>query len=161
MLVKFITYSPVETKQLGGKLGRFCRQGLSSQSRALVISLEGDLGGGKTTFLQGFARAFQIKKILSPTFVIYRGYPLTVGPFQKFYHFDFYRLEKALHIQELGWEEKLADPRNILAVEWGSKFPSLLPTMKIQVEFVFRQLNEREIFFHFPPSWSSKWSMSL
>ena len=161
MLVKFITYSPVETKQLGGKLGRFCRQGLPSQSRALVVSLEGDLGGGKTTFLQGFARAFQIRKILSPTFVIYRGYPLTVGPFQKFYHFDFYRLEKASHIQELGWGEKLADPRNILAVEWGSKFPSLLPTMKIQVEFVFRQLNEREVFFHFPPSWFPKWSMSL
>lgn len=161
MLVKFITYSPAETKQLGEKLSRFCCQGLPSQSRALVISLKGDLGGGKTTFLQGFARAFQIKKILSPTFIIYRSYLLTTGPFQKLYHFDFYRLEKVSHIQELGWEEKLADSRNILALEWGNKFPSLLPAMKIQVEFVFRQLKEREVFFHFPSSWSPKWSMSL
>ncbi len=161
MLVKFITCSPAETKKLGEKLGRFCCRGLPSLSQALVISLEGDLGGGKTTFLQGLARAFQIKKILSPTFIIYRSYSLTACHFQEFYHFDFYRLQKASQIKKLGWAEKLANPRNVLAVEWGDKFSSLLPLMKIQVEFKFRQLKEREVLLHFPPSWSPKWSTSL
>jgi len=45
-------------------------------------------------------------------------------------------------------------------VEWGDKFSSLLPSMKIQAEFKFRQLKEREILLHFPSSWSPKWSTS-
>jgi tRNA threonylcarbamoyladenosine biosynthesis protein TsaE len=161
VLVKLITHSPAETKKAGEKLGRFCHSNLSDLNQALVISLEGALGGGKTTFLKGLAKIFQIQNVLSPTFIIYRSYPLKDAPFKEFYHFDFYRLEKPKELKVLGWEEKIADPRKIIVVEWGDKFPSLLPVQKIKIEFKFKKLKEREIVFHFPSSWSPKWSTSL
>lgn len=154
MLVKFITHSSSETKKAGEKLARLLLQKRLSLSKALVITLEGNLGGGKTTFLQGLAKVFQIEKILSPTFIIYREYRLKGLPFRKFYHFDFYRLQEASQVQQLGWPEKLADPQNIIAVEWGDKFPALIPKKRIQVKFKLTQLKEREITIQTPSSFS-------
>lgn len=150
MLVKFITHSSQETKNVGGKLARLCLREKFPSAGALVIVLDGNLGGGKTTFLQGLAKVFQIEKILSPTFVIYREYPLKKLPFQKFYHFDFYRLQRASQIEQLDWWEKVGDPQNIITVEWGNKFPSLLPKEKVQVSFKLTKLKEREITIQAP-----------
>ena len=75
-------------------------------------------------------------------------------PFRKFYHFDFYRLQEASQVQQLGWPEKLADPQNIIAVEWGDKFPALIPKKRIQVKFKLTQLKEREITIQTPSSFS-------
>ena len=152
MLVKYITHSPFETKTLGEKLARFCLSLKRPFSQALVIVLEGHLGGGKTTFLQGMAKVFHLAKALSPSFVLCREYSLKNLPFQKFYHFDFYRLQKASQIEGLGWREKLADAKNIIAVEWGEKFPSILPKEKITVKFKLSKLKEREIQIKIPPS---------
>lgn len=152
MLVKYITHSPRETKILGEKLGRFCLGLKPLLSQALVIVLEGHLGGGKTTFLKGMAKVFHLEKILSPTFVLYREYSLQKLPFQKFYHFDLYRLEKASQIKSLGWRDKLAKSGNIIAVEWGEKFPSVLPKEKITVKFKLSKLKEREIWVKIPTS---------
>ena len=152
MLVKYITHSPHETKILGEKLGRFCLDLKPILSHALVIVLEGHLGGGKTTFLQGMAKAFHLAKVLSPTFVLSREYSLQGLPFQKFYHFDFYRLQKSSQIRSLAWREKLADPKNIIAVEWGEKFLSILPKRRITVKFKLSKLREREIWVKIPAS---------
>lgn len=152
MLVKYITHSSAETKKLGEKLARFCLKASSLSSRAMVIVLEGNIGGGKTTFLQGMAKIFHITKILSPTFVLFREYHLKNLPFHIFYHFDFYRLTAASQTETLEWVKKLSDPKNIIAVEWGKKFPSILPKQKIVVEFKFSKLKEREIQIAIPSS---------
>jgi tRNA threonylcarbamoyladenosine biosynthesis protein TsaE len=76
----FITQSAQETKDLGRKIGAGLKPGQT-------LALFGDLGGGKTTFLQGVALGLGIRgRILSPTFIISRDYPLKTGG--RFYHFD-------------------------------------------------------------------------
>lgn len=106
---KFITNSSEETKKLAGDLAKKLNRG--------IVALYGDLGSGKTTFVQGFAKRLGIKeKIISPTFIIIRQYPTN------FYHIDLYRVE---NFQGLGLEEILANPNNIVLIEWAEKIKDL------------------------------------
>ena len=154
MLVKFISHSSSATRTEGAKLARLFLKNKLSLPGALVISLEGNLGGGKTTFLQGLANELGVKKILSPTFVLLREYSLKGQSFRRFYHFDWYRLDDPQQVEVLGWSEKLADQQNIIAVEWGDKFPSLLPPSAIKIKFKLVQAKERELIINFPPGFS-------
>jgi len=71
---KYITYSAAQTKNLGERMAQKILKS-SVNKGAVVISLKGELGSGKTTFLQGFARGLGIKnRILSPTFVLMKKY---------------------------------------------------------------------------------------
>lgn len=110
---KIITKSVNETKKFAAKLAKdFLKGG--------VIALSGELGAGKTTFAQGFAQGLGIKgKIISPTFLIIRQYPI---PNQKnfFYHIDLYRLEN-IDLKNSGLEEILSDPENVVLIEWAEK----------------------------------------
>ena len=68
-----------------------------------VLALRGDLGAGKTTFIQGLAKGLGIRKtIVSPTFIIVRRYPVSDG--RQFYHVDLYRLEEGIgkELENLG-----------------------------------------------------------
>lgn len=100
---------------------------------ALVVALAGDLGSGKTTFVQGFARALGIKRrMLSPTFLIMRKYGITsfnlrALSFKYFYHVDLYRIKKASELDILGFREMLADPRNIVVIEWADRIKRIIP----------------------------------
>ena len=114
------------------------------------MALEGDLGGGKTTFLQGFAQGLGIKeKILSPTFVIMRKFKIRVDScsdscgFVYFYHVDCYRIQKQKEILDLGWKEIIKNPRNIIAVEWAEKISKILPKKKVKIKFKFVNKNTR------------------
>ncbi len=124
------SYGPGETKTIAQKMARIW-VGRSPWGRgALILSLEGDLGGGKTTFLQGFAKGLGIKeKILSPTFVIMRKSKIKnqKSKFNNFYHIDCYRIQKPKEILDLGWKEIIKNPRNIVAVEWAEKISKILP----------------------------------
>jgi len=114
----------------------------------------GDLGGGKTSFLQGFAKGLEIKRqILSPTFVIFRKYKIERlnFPFRFFYHFDCYRIEEGEKDNALGLPEILGNKENIVALEWGDKVRHLLPFPEIIIHFDFSDINEREIIFSGPP----------
>ncbi len=115
---KFITNSPQETKKLAGNLARKLKGG--------IIALSGDLGTGKTTFVQGFAKGLGIKdKIISPTFVLIRQY-------KNLYHIDLYRINTFDH---LGLEEILSDKNNIVLIEWAEKLRYLpQKTKKISIE---------------------------
>lgn len=107
--------------------------------RALVLGLEGDLGGGKTTFLQGFAKGLGIKeKILSPTFIIMRR-------FNNFYHFDCYRIQKAKDILDLGFKEIINNPQNIVAIEWADRIKKILPKNVLFLKFGFVGKTSRKI----------------
>lgn len=116
---KFETKSAAETKLLASKF--------AAKHSGSIIALTGELGSGKTTFVQGFAKGLGIKeKITSPTFVIIRQYP------NNFYHVDLYRID---NFQELGLEEILANPNNIVLIEWAEKIKDLPKnTIKIIIE---------------------------
>ena len=110
-----------------------------SKNHAFVIALEGDLGGGKTTFVQGLAKGLNIKeKITSPTFVIYKKYG-------NFYHFDCYRIEKPKEILNLGFKEIIQNPKNIIAIEWADKIKRIIPKHALWVSFKFVDQSKREI----------------
>ena len=124
--------------------------------KALVLALEGDLGGGKTTFLQGFARGLKIKeKILSPTFVIMKKFKIRVDScsdscrFVYFYHIDCYRIKNPKEILNLGWKEITNNPQNIVAVEWADKIRKILPKKKIIIKFKFVNKNTRRLTTYF------------
>jgi len=107
--MKNILNSDKETIKEGEKLGRSLKGGD-------IVFLSGILGSGKTVFTRGLAKGLGVKNnISSPTFNLFRVYPLPKG---KFYHFDCYRLSKYKELKELGWEEITSDKDNIVALEW-------------------------------------------
>ncbi len=154
--MRITTNSVAETKRLGylsiEAIARVKEK--ISHKESFVIILGGDLGGGKTSFLQGLARGLKIKRrILSPTFIIFRKYKIKRldFPFRFFYHFDCYRLEEGEKNNALGLSEILDNGENIIALEWGNKIKRLLPSPKIKIHFNFSDINKREIVFSGSP----------
>jgi len=144
---KYFTVNPTQTKKLGKILAREVLK-TKHQKRALVIGLEGDLGGGKTTFLQGFAKGLGIKqRILSPTFVIIKKFDIKhqTSNFIQFYHIDCYRISKPKEILDLGFNETVSDPRNIVVIEWAGRIFKILPAGTIILKFEFIDEKTREI----------------
>lgn len=139
-----ITKSPEETAKLGEELGDLLRKKVngkrkkgSGQDRrkATVVCLYGELGSGKTTFVQGFGKAMGISSRLpSPTFFIVRRYSKAAGS-GFFYHIDLYRVMDEKELVELGFPELFADPDSIVLIEWAEKLGRLLPKRRIDVQF--------------------------
>ena len=162
MRQKIITNSASQTQKLGEKLALrlYLRQvkEIKNRKSAVVLGLEGDLGGGKTTFLQGFAKGLGVKeKILSPTFVIIKKFQIPNSRFSNFYHIDCYRINKAQDIGELGFGDIVLDPKNIVAIEWPEKIKKKLfkPTIVIKFDFIHPERsrrvdkNKREVVINF------------
>lgn len=138
--IKIITQTPKETQKTAEILAEEILK-MPAGKKAVVLALIGNLGGGKTTFLQGFAKGLGIKeKINSPTFVIMKR-------FGNFYHFDCYRIQKAKDILDLGFKEIISNPKNIVAIEWADKIKSLLPKDRIMIHFGLAGKNKRKIVF--------------
>jgi tRNA threonylcarbamoyladenosine biosynthesis protein TsaE len=142
---RFLTRSEKGTEKLGEKIGKkILKEKLDKTAKILV--LEGDLGGGKTTFLKGFAKGLGIKeKILSPTFILFRKFQIPNSKFQNFYHIDCYRIEKPREILNLGFREIIKDPKNIVAIEWADKIKKILPRKALKIKFKILGKKEREI----------------
>lgn len=141
--MKVITKNLEETQDEAGKFVESLNA-LAKNSQlgggATVIGLSGDLGSGKTSFVQGIAKAFNIKdKILSPTFVIQKRYPLKDhSRFKNLIHIDAYRLDKPEQIVPIGWHDLSEDKKNIIFIEWPEKIAPFLPKdhKKIFFEFI-------------------------
>ena len=130
-------------------------KGEVNNKESFTIVLVGDLGGGKTSFLQGLSGGLEIRRrILSPTFVIFRKYRIKRlnFPFCFFYHFDCYRIEEGEKDNTLGLLEILDNKENIVALEWGDRIKQLLPFPKIKIRFDFSDINKREVIFSGSPS---------
>ena len=126
--MEVITKSAQETKDLGKKIATDLKGGET-------LALTGDLGSGKTTFIQGFAEGLGIKdRIISPTFILMRKYSYSK---LNFYHIDFYRLENNLEneVKNLGIDDTWGKENNIVAIEWAEKIKDLLPKGTIQLSF--------------------------
>lgn len=128
------TTSPEMTKQLAATLAPHLRAGD-------VIVLTGDLGAGKTQFVQGVAAGLGIRaQVTSPTFNILLTYPNGALPL---YHFDLYRLDSENQLEDIGYYETL-DGNGASFIEWGEKFPEALPYSYMEVSI--RQNAERSRF---------------
>jgi len=111
-----------------------------------VVVLSGDLGAGKTTFVQGLARGLGIKKrLISPTFVIIRSYQLTGTQEKRFFHVDLYRLRGEEDIENTGLPDILNRKNSIAAIEWPEKMGKFLPEKRWEVSFKFLEGNKRKI----------------
>lgn len=142
---KFITNNFSETQMLGQDLAAKLLA-KNVQKTAVVLALSGDLGAGKTTFLQGFAKGLKItENILSPTFVIMKSFKLQTSNFKNFYHLDCYRLHSPEEIMTLGFADIISNPENIVAIEWPEKLGRLLPKDIITITFKHLQEHKRNI----------------
>ena len=140
-----------ETRKMGKIFARkvlncgFLNKNLRKQ--AIVIALEGDLGGGKTTFTQGFAKGLGIeRKILSPTFVIMKRYPIPAVKSGYFCHIDCYRIKSSKDLKSIGIKRLIKDARNIIIIEWAEKIREILPEDTIWIRFEFVDLKKRRIY---------------
>lgn len=132
---QYISTSEEETRKIARKLAREIKTG--------VIALTGELGAGKTTFVQGFAKALGIKdKIISPTFVLIRQHKFGGGIL---YHIDLYRLENNINIKQLGIAEIISNPDNLVLIEWAEKIKKNLPKKTIKINLKKVTENERLI----------------
>ncbi len=113
-----------------------CAAGIAPGEQARVVALSGELGAGKTTFVQGVARALGVmESVQSPTFVLEKIYSLDGQPFQKLVHIDAYRLKGDEELRAIGWDELLASPENLILIEWPERVPGCIPADAIQIRF--------------------------
>lgn len=103
---------------------------------ATIITLSGELGAGKTTFVQGIARALGVEEnVTSPTFVIEKVYELTGQKWKHLIHIDAYRLKSAHELEVLGWHEIAQEPGNLIVIEWPERVAALIPADAIRITF--------------------------
>ena len=101
---------------------------LTRGTEAAVVALHGELGAGKTAFVQALARHWGVAdRVVSPTFLLERVYDLPQGPFERLVHIDAYRLEGAEDLAPLGWEGIKEDPGNLICIEWAERVSEALP----------------------------------
>jgi tRNA threonylcarbamoyladenosine biosynthesis protein TsaE len=114
-----------ETQQLAEQIGRLASDGM-------VIALVGELGSGKTAFVQGLARGLQVParyRITSPSFTIINEYPGRC----RLIHIDLYRIDASNDLQDLGLPDLLAG-EGVAAVEWAERLRQNLPDEHLIVE---------------------------
>ena len=134
-MLRIISHSPEETRALGEKLAARLAPGD-------VVILEGELGAGKSELARGIARGLGVTDtVTSPSFTILNVYESGRCPL---YHFDWYRLESAEELFELGLEEYLGGD-GIAVVEWAERCPEALPEKTIRIRLEATGDEERRI----------------
>ena len=163
--------------------------------RATVVALYGDLGAGKTTFVQAAAKALGVSvPVQSPTFLIFKKYPLSHSlstssevrseylelrktlsirlrmrkvhsfckkeiergcSFSTLIHVDAYRLKSSTELAMLRFAELLADPQNLILIEWADRVADILPREHIKIFLEFVDERTRRIAFADPISRAS------
>jgi len=123
-----VSRSPGETKRIAEI---YLRKILTSTNHpgARVVGLSGELGAGKTTFIQAVAKQLGIKsKVGSPTFVIMKRYPIRKRGRHKFlFHLDAYRLKNERELLHLGWEKIITNGEHLVFIEWPENVSKVMP----------------------------------
>ena len=129
--IRITTHSAAETQKLGQTLGAGIHQ-------AIIIALTGDLGTGKTAFVQGLAKGLGVSEkyyITSPTFTLVNEYPGR----RRLFHVDLYRIEHAPELAEIGLEEILREDA-VIAIEWAEKL--LTESLFDHLELRFKMIDD-------------------
>jgi tRNA threonylcarbamoyladenosine biosynthesis protein TsaE len=131
-----ITKSAEETQKFGQTLAdSLMEERAKEKKQPHIFCLYGELGSGKTTFVQGFAKGLGItSRLLSPTFIIVRRYSLNSSQIF-FYHIDLYRIKSDTDLIGLGLCEIFSDPSGIICIEWADRLRSLLPKTRTDITF--------------------------
>ena len=147
MTVSLETASREQTAAAGAALARLLRPGD-------VLSLTGELGAGKTVFVQGVAAGLGCDPavpVTSPTFVIMHEYP---GPTPLF-HFDFYRLTREEDALGVGCEE-FFETDGVCAVAWGEKFARVFPEDVLRIRIAWLSEERRRIELEPSPGFADR-----
>ncbi|HTP56704.1 MAG TPA: tRNA (adenosine(37)-N6)-threonylcarbamoyltransferase complex ATPase subunit type 1 TsaE [Candidatus Paceibacterota bacterium] len=128
-----VSQSPQDTGAIAARLATTWKDALRGRSSALVVALEGELGAGKTTLVQGIAHALGIREMpKSPTFNLVKEYPVP-GTDLHVWHVDCYRLSGRADLAALDLHHVFADPHNLVLVEWAQRVADALPDDHIVV----------------------------
>jgi tRNA threonylcarbamoyladenosine biosynthesis protein TsaE len=143
------TQSFKATQKLGKELARKINPGQ-------IICLSGELGSGKTTFVQGLLTGLKVKgPYTSPTFVIMKKYESKVNltcrqtgsqKSKVIYHLDAYRVNEK-DILNLGWEEIISQPDNLVIIEWAERIKKIIPVSAKWINFSWEGEKKRKIIF--------------
>lgn len=134
----FVSKSPEETADHAASFA-------STLGRNDVVALIGELGSGKTQFVKGVCRYFEVEDLVSsPTFVMLHRY---IGKDKRqnellIYHFDLYRVKSLPEVLELGYEE-FFHGNGICLIEWADRLGVLMPQIRFGSEFLTRCEGER------------------
>ncbi|MDD7678378.1 MAG: tRNA (adenosine(37)-N6)-threonylcarbamoyltransferase complex ATPase subunit type 1 TsaE [Anaerovibrio sp.] len=138
-MFKFKSDAPARTAELARRLAGVLRPGT-------VICLDGDLGAGKTLFVQNLAASLGVQgEVTSPTFNLMNLYEDGRLPLV---HFDLYRLEQEYELDEIGFYDYVENPDGLVLIEWAEKFPECLPEDHIALQIQRTDVeNERVLVF--------------
>lgn len=135
-MLTLVALTPEETVEYGRKLSPLLTVGD-------LVNLNGTLGAGKTLFVKGLGEGLGIDPLLitSPTFAIINEYEGTEFPL---YHFDLYRLEHDLDLEQVGYEDYFYG-EGITVVEWGNLFQHYLPQARLDITIESWGTTERKL----------------
>jgi len=136
--IEFFSRSPEQTRRIGLRLGGELKPGD-------VICLQGNLGAGKTTFVQGLAQGWgAIDAVSSPTFILVNEYRRANGG--QIFHLDAYRLESVPEAEELDLDTMLSE--GVLIIEWPEKLNGLIPKERLWINLDHVQEEQRQMRFN-------------
>lgn len=114
--------SEIDTREIATEFSHYITNGM-------LVAFIGNLGAGKTFFIKSLLEQFGVENVNSPTFALVNEYD---GK-KKFYHFDFYRINKESELIDIGLEDYFQDDEAICLIEWADLFPQVLPEKRIDV----------------------------
>ncbi len=133
------TKSAKKTKEMGFAIGKK----ILKKKGPIFLALEGDLGSGKTTFLQGLAKGMEIEECVnSPTFLIMKKYKSKKEKI--FYHFDAYRINEK-DLKKLDFDKLSKKENAVIAVEWSENVRKEIPINAIKINFSLINPAERKL----------------
>jgi len=136
---KYLSQKPEDTFVLGEKLA-------TSLNGGEVVALYGNLGAGKTAFVQGLAFALGIKnKVNSPTFNIMKVYKTKHQKIKQLCHIDAYRLSGFQDLLDIGVQDYLEDENVVVVIEWAEKVDQIIKGKKIKIKISYFKEQQRRI----------------
>jgi tRNA threonylcarbamoyladenosine biosynthesis protein TsaE len=135
--IEFFSRSPEQTRRVGMRVGNVLKSGD-------VICLQGNLGAGKTTFVQGLAQGWgSLDPVSSPTFILVNQYRRADGG--QLFHMDAYRLDSPAEAEELDLDAMLV--QGPLVIEWPERMESLVPRERLWLDFDYLDEEGRQMLF--------------
>ncbi len=132
-IFEFFSHSADQTRRLGIHLGGHLRRGD-------IICLQGNLGAGKTTLVQGIGQGWgTIDPVTSPTYVIVNEYRRPDQ--ERLFHLDAYRLENALEAEHLDLDQMMVE--GPLVIEWAERIKDALPEQHLWIRFAYSSVEHR------------------
>ena len=136
--IEFFSRSPEQTRRIGMRVGGSLKAGD-------VICLQGDLGAGKTTFVQGLAQGWgSLDSVSSPTFILVNLYRRANG--DQLFHLDAYRIESMPEGEELDLDSMLMD--GALVIEWPERLGHLIPKERLWINLDHMAEEHRQMRFN-------------